>query len=128
MTFDDWSMVERFRLAVESLAGLGTIQERLRNAFFQLLPLRLEDFPPEVADKYSPIHEGLLRGAEADGLSDEKGAKVTEIIVEISHRLTALYEESQAKFQTQVSRGIAPPQESTGEPKARQSEEAPKTD
>ena len=128
MSFDDWSMVERFRLAVDSLAGLGIIQERLRNAFSQLLPLRFEDFPPEVAEKYSPIHEALLRGTEAAELSDQKAVKVAEIIVEISHRLTALYEQSQAKFQTQVSRSIAPPQESAGEPKERLTAEAPKTD
>src|SRR5262249_41214605 len=119
MSFDDLSMVERFNLAVQSLAGLGTIQERFEGAIFQLLPLRFEDFPSEVAEKFRPVHEGLSRGARGGDLSAEQASKIAKLIVEISHRLTALYEESMAKREIQPfasSEGEGAPPEAAVEP------------
>jgi hypothetical protein len=126
MPFDDSSIVQRFQGAVESLALLGTIQERLDNAFSQLRPLRFENFPPEVRDKYKGIHEGLARGTQAHELSDEDAVKVARVIVEVSHELTALWEETMATWEAQSSlspTGETPSAESPRGPEMQQEAE-----
>ncbi len=90
MAFDDLSMVERFKHAVEELVKLGTIQDRFDAAIFHLEPLRFEDFPEEITELYKPIHEAIESGVEPGEIYEQKAVQAALRIVEISHRLTAL--------------------------------------
>jgi hypothetical protein len=103
MAFDDSSMVQRFQNAVEALAGVGAFQERLEAAFRQLIPLRFEAFPAEAAGRFRPIHEALERGLLASEVTDEQAPEIAKVIVDVSHLLAALYAETMATQETQLT-------------------------
>jgi hypothetical protein len=91
MTFDDNSVVARFQVAVECLAGAADFRQRMEFVVQQLEPLQIEQLPPEEAKRFRPVYEGITRGATGDDLTDEKANQLARLIVDISHRLACRY-------------------------------------
>jgi hypothetical protein len=68
---------EIFDLAIHALAGLGTIQERLTDAFNQHLALlKPEELPLSAQDKFNTLHRALTK-EKLDLLDDAASVKET---------------------------------------------------
>ena len=101
MPYDDLSMLQRFRNAVESLAtGTGSLQQRLTDAYaIQLHCLRREDFPESLQEIFASIDLYLTRkdakgdegtiAATTMSLPDDHAIRIAKAIVDLSYRLEA---------------------------------------
>ena len=73
MARDTNSCFERTYNATHALcAGSGDLRERLSTAETIFMPLRVEDFPVELRDKVSRLHEELSRACKNDSTREDQ--------------------------------------------------------
>ncbi len=61
---------ENFHMAIRSLAGLGTIQERLASAYnLHLIHVAPEELPPEVRELFKQVQEELTKAKAVENVT-----------------------------------------------------------
>lgn len=68
------SLSERLEAAATTLCGLEPLKERLARAWKHLDTLRPQDFPRDVRDEFTEVHEALHREAPMPGESSVKAS------------------------------------------------------
>ena len=88
MRQQDSGVIQRFVNAVTEMAGsTDTLQQRLGSAItYQLVPLREDEFPPELADRFTrltdsfPDHPDGIPGAALELSDDQARAVIDEVV------------------------------------------------